>query len=119
MSAPAGAMSGRTAPAETFDLVAAADGRYTAEGALTFATARQARELGAQLLLAGGGNGAATLEIDCRGISVADSAGLAVLLDWLGAARRRGRTLRYTHLPADLTALARISEIEELLERGV
>jgi len=50
---------------------------------------------------------------------VCDSAGLAVLLDWLGAAKRRGRTLRYTHLPADLTALARISEVEDLLERGV
>jgi phospholipid transport system transporter-binding protein len=119
MSAPTGALSGRTASADAFRLVAAADGRYTAEGALTFATARQARELGAQLLLAGGGNGAAALEIDCHGITVSDSAGLAVLLDWLGAARRRGRTLRYTHLPADLTALARISEVEELLEHGV
>jgi len=119
MSAPTGAVSGRTAPADIFRLVAAADGHYTAEGPLTFATARQARELGAQLLLAGGGNGAAALAIDCRGITVSDSAGLAVLLDWLGMARRRGRTLCYTHLPEGLTALARISEVEELLERGV
>jgi len=33
--------------------------------------------------------------------------------------KRAGRTLRYTHLPAGLVALARISEVEELLERGV
>jgi phospholipid transport system transporter-binding protein len=118
MSAPTAKANGRGASGEAFRLVAAADGRYTAAGALTFATARQARHLGEQLL-AGAGNGAAALEIDCHGITVADSAGLAVLLDWLGAARRRGRTLRYTHLPTDLTALARISEVEELLERGV
>jgi len=42
-----------------------------------------------------------------------------VLLDWLGAMKRAGRALRYTHLPAGLVALARISEVEELLERGV
>jgi phospholipid transport system transporter-binding protein len=119
MSEPRGTVNGRDAPADAFRLVGAADGHYAAEGALTFATARRARELGARLLLAGGGNGAAALEIDCRGITVSDSAGLAVLLDWLGAAKRRGRALRYTHLPADLTALARISEVEGLLERGV
>jgi phospholipid transport system transporter-binding protein len=119
MSAPPGAVNGGAAPADAFRLVAAADGHYAAEGALTFATARRARALGGQLLLSGGGNGATALEIDCRGITVSDSAGLAVLLDWLGAAKRRGRALRYTHLPADLTALARISEVEELLERGV
>jgi phospholipid transport system transporter-binding protein len=119
MSEPPGAVNGRAAPADAFRLVAAADGHYAAEGALTFATARRARELGGKLLLAGGGNGAAALEIDCRGITVSDSAGLAVLLDWLGAAKRRGRTLHYTHLPAGLAALARISELEELLERGV
>jgi phospholipid transport system transporter-binding protein len=118
MSEPPGVVNGRAAPADAFRLVAAADGDYAAEGALTFATARRARELGGQLL-AGGGNGAAALAIDCRGITVCDSAGLAVLLDWLGAAKRRGRTLCYTHLPADLTALARISEVEDLLERGV
>jgi phospholipid transport system transporter-binding protein len=118
MSVPTAAVNGPGATADTFRLVPAADGHYAAAGALTFATARQARNLGEQLLLAGG-NGAAALEIDCSAITVSDSAGLAVLLDWLGAARRRGRTLRYTHLPADLTALARISEVEELLERGV
>ena len=59
------------------------------------------------------------LEVDCAGISASDSAGLAVLLDWLGAAKRAGRSLRYRQLPAGLMALGRISEVEVLLERGV
>ena len=42
-----------------------------------------------------------------------------MLLDWLGAMQRAGRALRYTQLPAGLMTLARISEVEELLERGV
>ena len=102
------------ARAAAFRLVAA-DGRVAAEGPLTFATARRACELGAPLITAA----ATALEIDCSGITTCDSAGLAVLLEWLGTARRAGRNLRYTQLPAGLAALARISEVEEFLTRGV
>jgi phospholipid transport system transporter-binding protein len=102
--------------AGSFRLVGAGDGRYSADGLLTFATARRALELGARLLK--GADGAA-LEIDCAGVSASDSAGLAVLIDWLGTAKHAGVRLRYSHLPAGLNALASISEVEELLARGV
>jgi len=116
MSASQAATAAGQRGAETFGLVAAGDGRYTAAGSLTFATARRARDLGVQLV--SGADGAA-LEIDCAGITASDSAGLAVLIDWLAAAKRAGRTLRCTHLPPGVTALARISDAEELLDRGV
>lgn len=100
----------------SFRLGAGAEGQLAALGALTFVTARRAHEEGLRSL-----SGPATrgLEIDFGGITASDSAGLAVLLDWLGAAKRAGRSLRYRRLPAGLVALARISEVEELLERGV
>ena len=112
----ASAAVGSHAAAGTFSLASAADGQLAARGPLTFATARRARELGLQSVTAGA---APALEFDCRGIAAVDSAGLAVLVDWLGAAKRAGRTLRYTHLPQELMALARISEVDELLTRGV
>jgi phospholipid transport system transporter-binding protein len=59
------------------------------------------------------------LEADCSGIAVSDSAGLTVLLDWLGHAKREGRSLRFANLPAGVLAIARISEVDELLQRGV
>jgi phospholipid transport system transporter-binding protein len=98
-----------------FALTAGAGGGLSARGPLSFATARLAREAGLGAL----GSGSGKLEIDCAGITAADSAGLAVLVDWLGRARQAGRTLCYRHLPEGLTALARISDLEELLERGV
>ena len=108
-----------TAPAAdggAFRLAAGAPGTLSAQGALTFASARRASELGAATLAhAAPGK----LEIDCRGITASDSAGLAVLLEWLSVTKRAGRSLRYAQLPRGLTALARISEVEELLERGV
>ena len=88
----------------------------SAQGPLTFATARRACEQGATALADAS---AARLEIDCRDITASDSAGLAVLLEWLGVAKRAGRSLRYTQLPEGLLALARISEADPLLERGV
>ena len=59
------------------------------------------------------------LEIDCAGLGTTDSAGLAVMLDWLAAAKLAGRSLQFLALPQGLAALARISDVEELLLRGV
>jgi phospholipid transport system transporter-binding protein len=115
-SAVAAAPASQDAGAATFRLTAAGDGRYAALGVLTFASARGASELGERLLK--GADGAA-LEVDCAGVSASDSAGLAVLIDWLGTAKHAGVRLRYSHLPPGLTALASISEVEELLTRGV
>jgi phospholipid transport system transporter-binding protein len=100
---------------KAFTLTQVAPGMLKAEGALTFATARAARATGIAALSAAAG----PVEIDCGAVNSADSAGLAVLLDWLAGARGTGRNLRYVKLPQDLTALARISEVEELLQRGV
>jgi phospholipid transport system transporter-binding protein len=99
-----------------FRLEGAGEGRLAAHGPLTFASARAARALGLAALNDGGRG---PLEIDCQGVESTDSAGLAVLIDWLGAARVTGRSLRYRGLPADLSALARISQIEEFLAKGV
>ena len=102
-----------TAP---FRLAADGGGRLLAQGPLTFASARRARELGLEALDAAP-DGA--LVIDCEGITASDSAGLAVLLEWLAASKALGRSLRFTHLPHGLAALGRIGEVDELLERGV
>lgn len=99
-----------------FSLAAGGSGRLLAEGPLIFASARRARELGLDALEAAA-DGA--LVIDCQGVTASDSAGLAVLLDWLAAARAQARSLRFVHLPQGLAALGRISEVNELLERGV
>ncbi|TLZ49409.1 MAG: STAS domain-containing protein, partial [Gammaproteobacteria bacterium] len=81
-----------------------------------FATARRAHQEGLASLASANGR---ELEIDCAGITSSDSAGLAVLLDWLAAVKRAGGGLRYRRLPSGLVALSRIGEVEELLEGGV
>jgi phospholipid transport system transporter-binding protein len=101
------------------DTVEVADlgaGNVQVRGALTFATARRVREAAIRLLAA---SGAASLEIDCAGVTASDSAGLAVLLDWLALAKHQNRSVRFMNLPAPIRAVAHISEVESLLSQGL
>lgn len=87
-------------------------GRVVVTGELTFASAREARQLGILVL---DSSRADRIVIDCSAVTRADSAGLAVLLDWLAWGRRKSRPLSLTNLPDSLVAIARISEVDTLL----
>jgi phospholipid transport system transporter-binding protein len=87
-------------------------GRIVVTGELTFASARDARQLGTLVLES---SRAERLVIDCAAVTRADSAGLAVLLDWLAWARRKSRVIEFQNLPQSLVAIARISEVDGLL----
>jgi len=87
-------------------------GRVVVTGELTFATAREARQIGVLILE---GSRADRLVIDCSGVTRADSAGLAVLLDWLAWGKRKSRAISLEKLPESLLAIAKISEVDELL----
>ncbi len=55
------------------------------------------------------------LEFDLEGVESTDSAGLALLVEWVGLAHREHRSLVFRHLPRQALALARISEVDKLL----
>ena len=88
----------------------AAPGRLTVRGDLDFDSAPAALVRGLALL-----GDAKDCEIDLSGLGSGDSAGLAVLIEWLAGARERCATLRYTGIPAQMRAIARISALEDLL----
>ena len=86
------------------------EGRLAASGELDFATATAGLQAGLAAMARGKG-----WTIDLSGITAGDSAGLAVLVEWLSVARARGVSLRYAAIPAQILAIARISDLEELL----
>jgi phospholipid transport system transporter-binding protein len=53
--------------------------------------------------------------IDLAEVKASDSAGLALLIEWLSVAKSAGRTLRFENIPSQLQQLARLSEVEELV----
>ena len=96
-------------------VVSLAADRLAIRGALTFETARRASDAGLRAMSA---SAARRLAIDCAEVSAADSAGLAVCLVWLAWAQRNGRGLAFTNLPASIRALARISNLEAVIDAG-
>jgi phospholipid transport system transporter-binding protein len=91
--------------------VGAGPGSFRLQGPLTFDSVPALRPLGLQLL----GEAGAGLVIDLQGVPIADSAGLALLIDWLAMARAHGSTLRYVGVPETLLALAELSEVGALI----
>jgi ABC-type transporter Mla MlaB component len=97
------------------EIATAGADRLAVRGALTFDTARVASAAGLRALTA---SAPRKLEIDFAEVTAADSAGLAVCLVWLARAKREGRELRLTNLPASIRSLARISGIESLIDNA-
>lgn len=56
-----------------------------------------------------------TLQIDLGGVTTANSAGLALLLEWMDLARSRGIHIFYTNVPASLQRIAAFSNLAALL----
>ncbi|HUL97292.1 MAG TPA: STAS domain-containing protein [Usitatibacter sp.] len=56
------------------------------------------------------------LTLDFSAITAVDSAAVALLLDWRRLAARRGQTLVFVNLPANLLALAELYGVAELIQ---
>jgi phospholipid transport system transporter-binding protein len=63
-------------------------------------------------------NGGRAAVIDLARVTASDSSGLSLLIEWLSVAKSGGKELRYENLPIQVHQLARLSEVEELLEPG-
>jgi phospholipid transport system transporter-binding protein len=56
------------------------------------------------------------LTIDFAGVGAIDSSAVALLLEWRRQAARRGKTLEFVNLPANLVALATLYGVEGLIQ---
>lgn len=89
----------------------AAGGGVKVEGDLTFATVpAMVNALRERMRDAAG-----TLEVDLSGVTHSDSAGLALLVEWLREARRRKLALQFTHVPRQMRDIAHVTSLERIL----
>ena len=59
--------------------------------------------------------GSGPLTVDLAQVERADSAGVALLVEWLRQARAQGRELRLVHLPQQMRSIIRVAGLERLL----
>lgn len=88
-------------------------GRFSLTGSLTFETVTAVLEASKELF-----DDSPAIRLDLSNVVEGDSAGLALLLEWINWAKAYGREIRYFGIPAPILAIARISEVEELLRSG-
>ena len=86
-------------------------GRYCVEGTVTLDTVTSLRSAGLRAFERAQGD----IEVDLSGVGRTDSGALALFVDWLAWAKTTGRALRFTSPPSALVALARLSDVEDLL----
>ncbi|MGD2137215.1 MAG: STAS domain-containing protein [Gammaproteobacteria bacterium] len=96
-----------TAEAQLRDL---GNGRWLLQGELGFDTVLAVLEhAGADMTDAG------EIEVDLRGVTRADSAGLALLIEWLRESERRGNRIAFVNVPVQLMSIARVCGLDEIL----
>jgi len=89
------------------------NGRFRVSGVLDASTAREVLEQSESRF-----SQSKDIDIDLGGVGESDSAGLALLIEWLRIARHEEKSIRFANVPAQIEALARISEVEDLIGGG-
>jgi len=93
-----------------FDFQEQGEGRFSLSGDMSFETANQILKSSEPLF-----RKHAALEIDLSGVGKADSAGLALMLEWKAQAGQRGAAIQFVAIPASLLAVAKTSEVSDLI----
>lgn len=96
-----------------FELADLGEGRFDLTGDVSFQTA--------EAILRESEKGFAphaVIEVNLSAVRNTDSAGLALLLEWVSQAAKRGREIRFAQIPEKIKAIAVTAEIDELLQRS-
>lgn len=87
-----------------------APGRFGVQGELLVGTVGALwREAGERFA------GQPFLRIDLAGVKRADSAGVALLVEWVREARLRGQDLKFTNAPAQVLTIIRTAGLDRVL----
>lgn len=96
-----------------FEFQALGGGRFSLTGTVGFATVTRILERSKELF-----DDLPVIKLDLSGVTSGDSAGMALLLEWINWAMAYQREIHYFGIPAQILAIARISEVEDLLQGG-
>lgn len=95
----------------TAKLEQVSDGHFAVSGVLDATTVTAVLKQSETLFA-----GSSALRLDLAGVTESDSSGLALLLEWLRLARQKRQQISFVNMPHQIEALARISEVEDLLQ---
>ena len=95
------------------DITTVGEGRFAVSGDLTFDTVASLLDRGQKRFTAH-----SRIILDLSDVAMTDSAGLALLMEWVSWANHSVREIRYENVPERLVNIAAISEVETMLSAG-
>lgn len=96
-----------------FELSDLGDGRFALTGEMSFETAERILHASEEPF-----EQHTRIEVDLSGVQKSDSAGLALLLEWITWANHTVREIHFTNTPERILAIAKTTEVDHLLQRG-
>ena len=96
-----------------FDLKDLGGGKFSLSGKMTFHTAGTILRVSEEMF-----EEHTRIEVDLGGITDTDSAGLALLLEWITWANHTVREIQFTDMPPKIDAIAKTTEVDSLLRKG-
>jgi phospholipid transport system transporter-binding protein len=96
-----------------FELKELGEGRFALLGEMTFDTAEKILRTSEAPF-----ERYTRIEVDFHDVTDSDSAGLALLLEWITWANHTVREIRFVSLPERIVAIAKTTEVDNLLNRG-
>ncbi|MBT8100790.1 MAG: STAS domain-containing protein [Gammaproteobacteria bacterium] len=96
-----------------FELKDYGDGRFSLTGNMTFETAERILAESEKPF-----ERYTQIQVDLSNVTDADSAGLALLLEWITWANHTVREIRFLGMPDRVLAIAQTTEVDHLLKRG-
>lgn len=97
----------------TATLESLSDGRFRVSGVLDASTVTRVLSESEEKF-----RGLPRVDVDLSAVTESDSSGLALLLEWLRLARKAGQKIHFDDVPEQIMALARISEVDDLLTQN-
>ena len=96
-----------------FDLKDLGAGKFALSGKMTFQTAGMILRVSERLF-----EEHTRIEVDLSDVSDTDSAGLALLLEWITWANHTVREIEFKDTPEKIDAIAKTTEVDSLLKKG-
>ncbi|MCU7872102.1 MAG: STAS domain-containing protein [Candidatus Thiodiazotropha sp. (ex Lucinoma borealis)] len=85
--------------------------RFHVQGDMTFSSVKELLQRSTTLF-----SSEQELEIDLTEVDHADSAGLALVLEWMAQAAERKAKVVFTGMPESIISIARLCQVESLLD---
>jgi phospholipid transport system transporter-binding protein len=96
-----------------YELVDRGEGKFALNGRMTFGTAGEILRESEDLF-----EEHTRIEVSLAGVTASDSAGLALLLEWITWANHTVREITFADVPDKINAIAKVTEVDSLLTKG-